>query len=56
MMRHLFFIPDPERHFWVSMVKSLLRIAGFAGLIYSTIVGVVLLILAEILGIVEEIV
>ena len=55
-MRHLFFIPDPERHFWVSIIKSMLRIAGFAGLIYSTIGGVMLLIVAEVLGIVEEMV
>ena len=55
-MHRLISIPDPEKHFWVSIIKSMLRIAGFAGLIYSTIGGVVLLIVAEILGIVEEIV
>ena len=55
-MHRLIPIPDPEKHFWVSIIKSMLRIAGFAGLIYSTIGGVVLLIVAEILGIVEEIV
>ncbi len=55
-MRSLFFLPDPERHFWVSIIKSMFRIAGFAGLIYSVIGGAVLLIIAEILGIVEEMV
>tara|TARA_R110000824_G_scaffold62061_5_gene164571 strand:- start:5775 stop:5942 length:168 start_codon:yes stop_codon:yes gene_type:complete len=55
-MRKLIFLPDPERHFWVSIIKSLIRIAGFAGLVYSTLGGASLLVLAEILGIVEEMV
>ena len=55
-MRSLFFIPDPERHFWISIIKSLIRIAGFVGLVYSTLGGVSLLVLAEILGIGEEMV
>ena len=55
-MRRFDIIPDPERHFWISVIKSLMRIAGFVGLIYSTLGGVLLLVLAEILGIVEEMV
>jgi|TARA_Y100000310_G_scaffold165583_1_gene165319 hypothetical protein len=55
-MRRFDIIPDPERHFWISVIKSLMRIAGFVGLIYSTLGGVLLLVLAEILGIAEEMV
>jgi len=55
-MHRLILIPDPERHFWISVIKSLMRIAGFVGLIYSTLGGVLLLVLAEILGIAEEMV
>ena len=55
-MRRFDIVPDPERHFWISILKSMLRIGGFAGLIYSTMGGVMLLILAEILGIAEELV
>ena len=55
-MHRLIPIPDPEKHFWVSILKSILRIGGFVGLIYSPISGVAMLVLAEILGIVEEMV
>ena len=55
-MRRFDVIPDPEKHFWISILKSMLRIGGFVSLIYSTIGGAVMLVLAEILGIVEEIV
>ena len=55
-MRRFDILPDPEKHFWISILKSILRIGGFVGLIYSPISGVAMLVLAEILGIVEEIV
>ena len=55
-MYRLISIPDPEKQFWISILKSILRIGGFVGLIYSIIGGVVMLVLAEILGIVEEMV
>jgi hypothetical protein len=55
-MRRFDIMPDPERHFWVSILKSMLRIGGFVSLIYSTIGGVAMLVLAEILGIAEEMV
>lgn len=44
-------------HFYVSIVKSAVRIAAGAALIYgSLVIGGALLIAAELLGIVEEIV
>jgi hypothetical protein len=44
-------------HFYVSLVKSLIRILAGAAFIYgSFIVGGSLLIVAEVLGIVEELV
>lgn len=49
--------PDPKRHFIISMVKSLLRIGAGAYLVWATFYGAgVLIIAAEILGIVEELV
>ena len=49
---------DPGRgHFWVSMVKSVLRIAAGIGLIFGSLTFCgIMLILAEVLGIVEELV
>jgi hypothetical protein len=55
-MHRLISLPDPKKHFWISILKSILRIGGFVSLIYSTIGGVTMLVLAEILGIVEEMV
>jgi hypothetical protein len=51
------FIPDPESHFYVSLVKSFIRIAAGSFLImgYISWAGG-LFILAELLGIVEEVV
>ena len=41
-------------HKKISLLKSIVRIAGFLLLITNLISGIVLLIIAEILGIVEE--
>jgi len=50
-------LPDPDRHRKISFVKSGLRIlAGIALIFGSLITTGILLIVAEILGIVEEIV
>lgn len=43
-------------HFYVSLAKSILRIAGFAVMIKFLPYGCIILILAEVLGIVEELV
>ena len=50
--------PDPKLHFQISMIKSALRIGAGGALIFATPLWVagVLLVLAEILGIVEELV
>jgi hypothetical protein len=49
--------PDPESHRKISFVKSGLRILAGIALIYGSFITTgILLILAEILGIVEEIV
>ena len=43
-------------HFNVSMVKSILRILGYGLLLLNITAAVIVLILSEVLGIVEEIV
>jgi hypothetical protein len=49
-------IPDPQKHLIVSLIKSVIRISGFVGLYHNLPLGVTLLIMAEILGIYEELV
>lgn len=49
-------IPDPQKHLIVSFIKSIIRISGFVGLYHNLPLGVTLLIMAEILGIYEELV
>jgi hypothetical protein len=50
-------IPDPEKHLKLSIVKSVVRIlAGASIVIGMIIVGGALLIVAEIIGIAEELV
>ena len=50
-------IPDPMKHFHVSMIKSSVRIFAGVTLCFGwLIVSGVLLIVAEILGVVEEVV
>ena len=49
------FIPDPKLHLYISLVKSVIRIAAGAALITGHFVWAgVLLIAAEVLGIAEE--
>tara|TARA_Y100001963_G_C6777869_1_gene448273 strand:+ start:1592 stop:1747 length:156 start_codon:yes stop_codon:yes gene_type:complete len=48
--------PTPENHFLVSMIKSAIRIIGCIAMVQSIIVGAGLLAIAEVLGIIEEIV
>ena len=48
--------PDPNKHMMYSMIKSTVRIIGFGFMIQSLIVGVIMLIIAEGLGIIEELV
>jgi hypothetical protein len=58
--KSLTFIPDPKKHLIVSLVKSVIRIGGYALLLFSgnhwiTASGIVLII-SELIGIIEELV
>mgnify|MGYP003112821193 CR=1 FL=1 len=48
--------PTPENHFFVSMMKSVIRIMGCLTLIFNLTLGASLLAIAEVLGIIEEVV
>ena len=48
--------PDPKKHLYISLIKSSLRIAGCIVLTINIVGGACLLGLAEVLGIVEELV
>ena len=52
----LYKIPDPRQHFLFSIMKSIIRMAGFVSLPVNVLFGSILLFIAEILGIVEEVV
>ena len=43
-----------DYHFRMSLIKSIVRIIGFTAILFNITVGVLVLILAEIIGIVEE--
>ncbi len=49
-------LPDPKLHKAISIVKSLVRIIGFSFLPFSVTVAAVILVIAELIGIVEELV
>ena len=48
--------PDPTNHFWWSLIKSALRIIGYGIMFFHLPLGLIMLILAEVLGIKEELV
>jgi hypothetical protein len=48
--------PDPKRHQVISFIKSIIRITGYAVLLYSMPIAVLLLIFSELIGILEELV
>lgn len=51
------YVPNPKSHLYISLVKSVIRILAGAALIAGFIVWAgILLILAEVLGIAEEMV
>lgn len=47
-------MPDIKRHYIISMVKSILRIAGYLVALLNFTAGMVILVVAEVLGVVEE--
>ena len=51
-MRHT----DPKKHLIASLVKSLIRLLGYAALWYDITIAATLLILSEVVGIGEELV
>lgn len=48
--------PDANNHFFVSMIKSSIRMAGYGFILIHIETAVVFLILSEVLGIFEELV
>jgi len=48
--------PDPKKHQIISFVKSGIRIAGYIALPFSLTGGVIVLVLSEAIGILEELV
>lgn len=51
------YTPDPKLHLYISILKSLIRIAAGGFLIYGMPVGAgAMIVLAELLGIAEELV
>jgi len=57
-MHEQFYIPDTKRHFYVSMIKSGVRIAAGVALVWpqNLVLAGAFLIAAEVLGVVEELV
>ena len=49
-------IPDPKLHQQISVIKSGVRILGYAAIPFSLGWAVVFLILSEVIGIIEELV
>ena len=48
--------PDPKLHQQISFIKSGLRIAGYVAILFTIEIAVVLLVISEVVGIIEELV
>ena len=48
--------PDPQLHQQMSFIKSGLRIAGYIAILFTLEMAVVLLVISEVVGIIEELV
>ena len=48
--------PDPKLHQQISFIKSGLRIAGYIAIPFTIEIAVVLLVISEVVGIIEELV
>ena len=48
--------PDPFKHLIISMIKSLTRMIGFGALAFNIYIGCSILIVAETIGVLEELV
>ena len=49
-------LPDPKLHQQISFIKSGLRIAGYIAIPFSVEIAVVVLVVSEVVGIIEELV
>ena len=47
-------LPDPKLHQQMSFIKSGLRIAGYIAILFSVEIAVVVLVISEVVGIIEE--
>ena len=51
-MRH----PDPKKHLYASLIKSVVRLIGYAFIPFNLTAAALVLIVSELIGIVEELV
>jgi hypothetical protein len=49
-------LPDPKNHQLISFIKSTIRISGYLLLPYSITLSVIVLVVSELVGIIEELV
>lgn len=50
------YMPDQYWHRNISFIKSAVRIAGYLALPFSLVIGVIILVFSELIGIIEEMV
>ena len=48
--------PNPNKHFWASMTKSVIRVAGYCLIFIDIDMAAAVLITSELVGIAEELV
>lgn len=48
--------PDPEKHQLVSFLKSAIRLLGYLALPFNLTAAVIILVVSEVVGIIEELV
>ena len=56
MLQNMRIVMNKLNHFNVSIVKSIMRISGYSLILLDITTAVIMLILSEVLGIIEEIV
>ena len=48
--------PNPDKHFWASVTKSVIRVTGYCLIIFNLELAVGILIGSEVIGVLEELV
>jgi hypothetical protein len=48
--------PNAKKHFYVSILKSVVRIGGYALIPFNIIAATIVLIISELIGVIEEMV